>query len=118
MKRFLCATLLAAALLSVTGCLYKQPVQQGNILKKEDVEEVQLGMSKRQVSLILGTPAIADPFHQDRWDYVNSSKNKGKFLPVKKLVIYFENDRVSRIEDNYFSTSEASEADKNSPSDN
>jgi outer membrane protein assembly factor BamE len=88
--------------LAASGCLYKTPVQQGNILLKDDVEEVKTGMSKRQVALILGTPAIADPFHQDRWDYVNTSKIKGKFLPVKRLTIYFENDRVSRIEDNYF----------------
>jgi len=108
MKTNFAALLLGFSVLLSSGCLYKQPVQQGNILKKEDVEEVRKGMSKRQVALILGTPAIADPFHQNRWDYVNTSKIKGKFLPVKKLVIHFENGQVSRIEDHYFADDEES----------
>ncbi len=102
MKTFFSAVLIGLSLLLSTACLYKQPIQQGNILKKDDVAEVKIGMTKRQVALILGTPAIADPFHQDRWDYVNTSKIKGKFLPVKKLVIHFKDGQVSRIEDNYF----------------
>ncbi len=93
--------LLVASFLFASGCLYRVPVQQGNILKEDDIKEVQLGMSRRQVSLILGTPAIADPFHQDRWDYISTSKVKGKFHPVKKLTIYFDNGKVSRIENHY-----------------
>ncbi len=102
MKTFLSALFLSLSLLVGTGCLYKVPIQQGNILKKEDIASLQVGMTKRQVALILGTPAIADPFHQDRWDYVNTSKIKGKFQPVKKLTIYFDHDVVTRIEDHYF----------------
>ena len=27
-------------------------------------------MNRRQVQFIMGSPMIADVFHQDRWDYI------------------------------------------------
>ncbi|KAA3648597.1 MAG: outer membrane protein assembly factor BamE [Proteobacteria bacterium] len=87
--------------LSFTAC-YKTPIQQGNILKQEDINEIKPGMTKKQVAIILGTPAIANPFNQDRWDYINTLKNKGKFKKLKKLTLYFENDELVKTEGNYF----------------
>lgn len=89
-----------------TGCIYKTPVQQGNILVQDEIDKIKPGMSKRQVVLVLGTPAVADPFNQDRWDYVNTYKVNGKIDKVKKLSLYFENDKLTRTEGNYFPDSE------------
>ena len=89
-------------LISSTGCIYKTPVQQGNVLVQKDVDEVKPGMSKRQVAIILGTPAIADPFNQDRWDYVNTFKLKGNIDEIKRLTLYFENNQLIKTEGNYF----------------
>lgn len=90
-----------AALIGLTGC-YKTPVQQGNILKQEDIDEVKPGMTKQQVAIILGTPTIADPFDQDRWDYINTNKLKGKFKKIKKFSLFFEDNKLVRTEGNYF----------------
>lgn len=103
MKVFLVATLWA--FFSLTGC-YKTPVQQGNILKQEDIDEVRPGMTKQQVVIILGTPTVADPFNQDRWDYINTTKIKGEFKKVKKLSLFFENNELVRTEGNYFPNKE------------
>ncbi|MBL4660938.1 MAG: outer membrane protein assembly factor BamE [Alcanivoracaceae bacterium] len=85
-----------------SACMYKTPVQQGNVLVQEDVDEVKPGMSKRQVALTLGTPAIADPFNQDRWDYINTFKYKGEIDKVKRLTLYFHDDKLIKTEGNYF----------------
>jgi outer membrane protein assembly factor BamE len=85
-----------------TGCVYKTPVQQGNVLVQKDVDQVKPGMSKRQVAIILGTPAIADPFNQDRWDYVNTFKLNGKIDKIKRLTLFFENNQLVKTEGNYF----------------
>lgn len=94
-------TSLVLALMTLTAC-YKAPVQQGNILKQEDIDEVKPGMSKRQVAIILGTPTVSDPFDHDRWDYINTSKVKGKFKKLKKLTLFFEDDKLIRTEGNYY----------------
>lgn len=95
MTRFLFIALLAIAALT-SGCnlIYKQNVQQGNALEQEDLDQVELGMSKKQVSFLLGTPAIADPFHQDRWDYISMFSRRGG-EPVRRLVtLTFKADQL------------------------
>ncbi len=93
MTRYLFIALLAVFTLN-TGCklIYKQNVQQGNAHEQDDLDQVELGMSKKQVSYLLGTPAIHDPFHQDRWDYISMLSRRGG-EPVRRLVtLTFEND--------------------------
>ncbi len=85
-----------------TGCIYKMPVQQGNILVQEDVDNIKPGMSKRQIAIILGTPAIADPFNQNRWDYINTYKLKGEANVVKRLTLFFDDNKLVKTEGNYF----------------
>lgn len=102
MRKFL----LVAALASTTagcGILYKQPIYQGNLLDERNVEQLQPGLSKRQVALLLGSPAIADPFHQDRWDYV-ATRRSGRIADteIKNLTLYFEGDNLARWEGEYF----------------
>ncbi|MFK8011646.1 MAG: outer membrane protein assembly factor BamE [Marinicellaceae bacterium] len=89
-------------ILFTNACTYKTPIQQGNILKQEEVDEIKPGMNKRQIAIILGTPAIADPFNQNRWDYLNTSKVKGKLNDVKRLTLYFKDDKLIKTEGNYF----------------
>jgi outer membrane protein assembly factor BamE len=85
-----------------TACVYKTPVQQGNVLEQNDIDKIKPGMTKRQIVFILGTPAIADPFNQNRWDYINTYKIKGKIKKVKKLSLFFNDDKLIKTEGNYF----------------
>lgn len=85
------------------GVLYRQPIYQGNLLEKANVDQLQAGMDKRQVMVLLGTPSIADPFHHERWDYTASERidRVGK-TEVKNLTLYFEGDTLARWEGEYF----------------
>ena len=52
---------------------------------------------------LLGTPSIADPFHQDRWDYTASERTGRRgAAEVKNLTLWFENDALARWEGDYF----------------
>ena len=93
MTRYLFIALIAVLTLN-TGCklIYKQNVQQGNAHAQEDLDQIQLGMTKKQVAYLLGTPAVVDPFHHDRWDYISMLSRRGG-EPAKRLVtLNFEND--------------------------
>jgi outer membrane protein assembly factor BamE (lipoprotein component of BamABCDE complex) len=99
MTRYVFIVLLAVLTLT-TGCklIYKQNVQQGNAHEQEDLDQVELGMTKKQVAYLLGTPAINDPFHKDRWDYISMLSRRGG-EPVKRLVtLEFENDLLIRTD--------------------
>lgn len=90
--------LLALTLLSGCGLLYKVDVPQGNLLDQDDIADVEPGMSKRQVSLLLGTPAIASPFHQSRWDYLYSVSRAGGKPEVRNLTLIFEGDALVSLD--------------------
>lgn len=98
--RVLFALTLAVAL-SGCGMLYRQSVQQGNLLEDDQVDALKPGMTKRQVSLVLGTAAIMSPFHENRWDYVSSYKDAEGTVDLKRLTVIFENDVLVRIEGDY-----------------
>ena len=92
--------------LSLAGCgiVYKQPIYQGNLIEQSAVEQLQVGMSRQQVQVLLGSPSIADPFHHDRWDYT-ASERSARFdndVVVKNFTVWFENDAVTRWEGDYF----------------
>ncbi|GAB4195790.1 MAG: hypothetical protein Tsb002_28580 [Wenzhouxiangellaceae bacterium] len=108
--RLLAAAVLVQAGLTLGACqstisslplIHKQDILQGNVLDKDELEQVEEGMSKRQVLLVLGSPAVADPFHQDRWDYVYTLAPRGGKLIKKILTLRFEDDRLSSLEGDY-----------------
>ncbi|MGV8958774.1 MAG: outer membrane protein assembly factor BamE [Stenotrophomonas sp.] len=107
--------LVAAVALSTTGCgiIYKQPIYQGNLIREQAVGQLQVGQSKQQVSALLGTPSVADPFHAQRWDYTASERadRVGKTV-VKNFTVFFDNDQVSRWEGDYFPNQDAELAKK------
>ncbi|MCP4048638.1 MAG: outer membrane protein assembly factor BamE, partial [Gammaproteobacteria bacterium] len=99
MTKYLLIALMAVLVLN-TGCklIYKQNVQQGNAHEQEDLDQLELGMTKKQVAYLLGTPAVHDPFHQDRWDYISMLSRRGG-EPVRRLVtLTFENDVLIETE--------------------
>jgi outer membrane protein assembly factor BamE len=90
-----------AVMLSGCGLLYKQTVQQGNLLETDQVDALKPGMTKRQVALVLGTPAVQSPFHDNRWDYVSSFKDSDGKIDLKRLTVIFEENVLVRIEGDY-----------------
>ncbi len=101
--RILNTLFLAASLLTLNACgmIYKQTIAQGNLLDQKSVDELSPGMSKRQVALILGTPAIQTPFQQDRWDYLYSYKSDGEPVQTKSLSLRFADGQLTVIEGDF-----------------
>lgn len=84
-----CRTLSIGLLIVIlSACIrpYQPDLQQGNILNNSEIREIRHGMSKQEVLYILGTPLVADPFVQDRWDYYYSMKD-GQTLQTQQRLI-------------------------------
>lgn len=95
-----CIAILGLAVLAF-GCSkfpYRLNVQQGNVITQEMVDKLEPGMDKRKVEFILGTPLVTDVFNRDRWDYVYTFKPGGGEMTERRLILFFENDRLVRIE--------------------
>ena len=85
--------------LTLAACVYRIDIQQGNLLDDDDIAQVDVGMTRSQVQFLLGTPMVSDSFHRDRWDYAYYyRRGRSPDLIKRWVVVYFENDRVARIE--------------------
>jgi outer membrane protein assembly factor BamE len=94
--------LFSGILLGGCNLVYKQSVQQGNAIEQDAVDDLSLGMSKRQVNLIMGTPAIHDPFHVDRWDYIYTFRPRNNDGSQRNISLYFEDGELAKIDDKGF----------------
>ncbi len=91
--------LLAALAVLAGGCVYRANISQGNLITQDDLDQVEVGMTKNQVRFLLGTPMIDDPFHANRWDYVYYLKIGRKDADFQRWVsIQFVDNRVTEIQ--------------------
>ncbi len=101
-----CMTLLI--LVSLSACTawlpnaYRQNLQQGNTIKLTQIKQLKMGMSKAEVHKILGSPILADPFHNQRWDYIY------RFIPghgaekESRLTLFFNHNRLKKIDAKHY----------------
>jgi outer membrane protein assembly factor BamE len=81
-----------------TPLMYKPDIQQGNVVTQEMVDKLQPGMTRRQVTYVLGTPLLVDTFHQNRWDYIYTKEKGGGAGNKQRVSLFFEDDVLIRIE--------------------
>ena len=97
-RKWIVFLLLTFALAISSGCVYRASISQGNLIKQEDLDQLEVGMTRNQVRFLLGTPMIDDPFNSQRWDYVYFLKLGRDDASFKRWVsVYFENNNVSEI---------------------
>ena len=99
MQRLIIIVLAFCVLAFSSSCVYRSPIAQGNFIDQEDLDQLELGMTRSQVRFLLGTPMIDDPFHKNRWDYVYYIKIGRKQTTYKRWVSVFfdEGDLVIDI---------------------
>lgn len=96
------STLLLLTLLSACSSIgslefpgvYKISIPQGNIITQTMVDQLQPGLTKRQVIFVMGTPLVRDPFHQDRWDYIYSFQPGGGVRGQERITVHFVDDQL------------------------
>lgn len=97
LRRLAVAALVVALL---AGCVHRIDIQQGNFLDTEDIDRIAVGMTRVQVRSLLGTPMVADPFQNTRWDYVYYLK-KGRWQKPewRHFIVFFDStDKVAKID--------------------
>ncbi len=92
---------------------YRINIQQGMVVTQEMAEQLKVGMTREQVKFVLGTPILTDPFHANRWDYpFRFQPGRGR-TEERRFVVFFENDRMARVESDKLPTEEEFAASRN-----
>ena len=99
------ALVLVAVLGTGSGCqmpdlpgLYRIDIQQGNVIDREMLGRLEIGMEESKVRFILGTPLLVDPFNSDRWDYIYTLRQGSGPTVRRHLALYFTDGRLARVE--------------------
>jgi len=74
---------------------YTISINQGQLIDEEKLNKIDTGLSKDQVLYLLGKPSTTNPFVSDQWNYLYFNNSNQK--EIKKLVIYFKNEKVFKI---------------------
>jgi outer membrane protein assembly factor BamE len=101
MRRLSLLVLLVAPLVAACNALsvYRMEIQQGNYISQEAVSQLKLGMTREQVRFVLGTPLVADIFHEDRWDYIyRRQRANSRQVEERRVSVFFEGDKLVRLE--------------------
>jgi outer membrane protein assembly factor BamE len=77
---------------------YRVEVIQGNVVSKEQVAALKVGMAREDVRNILGTPLVQSAFHESRWDYAFTIRRQGIQAQARKLTLQFTGDKLERWE--------------------
>ena len=95
-----CISVVLACVISFSaGCVYELDVQQGNKLEPQDIESIEVGMTRNQVRCLLGTPVVSDVFHDDRWDYVYYFRAGRSKKPERRwLIVWFDENIVREVQ--------------------
>ena len=98
--RFLRSALIAGCLIvASSGCLYRMDIPQGNRIKPELIDQIEIGMTRNQVRFLLGSPAVIDPYRPDQWHYVYFFKDGSTQKSVaRRMTLHFSNDALFGID--------------------
>ena len=74
-------------------------IPQGNRIDAETLQQLEIGMSREQVDLLMGSPAITDLYRPDQWTYVYYFKNGETGVTEKRsMTLNFKNNLLTGID--------------------
>lgn len=73
-------------------------IPQGNHLAERDIQQLHPGMTKKEVIQLMGTAQIRDPFHPDRWDYLQYLAKGHQTKTSGHVILFFNGDKLEKIE--------------------
>ena len=91
----------------LTHLSQKTAISQGNLMFREDIARLRLGMSKEEVQFVLGAPMITGSFEEDRWYYLfYLSLNPLPGADAQDREIIFSGDEGAREWEKYWQSEE------------
>jgi outer membrane protein assembly factor BamE len=99
--------ILTCCLFGLQGCknwIFRIDIPQGNFLQQNDIDKLRIGMTKEQVTFVLGRPVVKDAFNDDTWYYYYEIKrglSKNGDDLKNQFFIYFEDGKIASVDGDY-----------------
>ena len=80
---------------SSTG-LYRVTITQGTVFTQEDLDKLEVGMTKDQVSFVLGQPSFENFFEKNVWNYLYKISTGDEIDLERKVKIIFDDSGLMK----------------------
>ena len=70
--------------------LYKVTITQGTVFAQEDIDKLEIGMTKDQVSFVMGQPSFENFFEKNVWNYIYKITTGDNVDVEKKVKLIFD----------------------------
>lgn len=107
--------LLVLAVLLLAACsdmrfpgVYRIDIEQGNIVDEAMIGKLRIGMTETQVSFVMGSPQVNDPFDPGHWAYVYRLRKGNGEVTLNRIELFFTDGTLARWEGKPLSDAERS----------
>ena len=70
--------------------IYRVSITQGTVFKQEDINRLEIGMTKDQVIYVMGQPSFENFFENNVWNYFYQIKSGYTVDLERRLKLYFD----------------------------
>ncbi len=70
--------------------LYRVTITQGTVFTQEDIDKLEIGMTKDQVSFVMGQPSFENFFEKNVWNYIYKITTGDNVDMEKKVKLIFD----------------------------
>jgi outer membrane protein assembly factor BamE len=97
-RQFFTYTLLIL-IVTLSACVYRQDILQGNRIDDKKLVQLEIGMNKVQVEFLLGSPALIDSYHPENWHYIHFVKiGDSGDVDKRVMTLKFDKNLLKSIE--------------------
>tara|TARA_B100000214_G_scaffold70700_2_gene47257 strand:+ start:2602 stop:2913 length:312 start_codon:yes stop_codon:yes gene_type:complete len=98
MKKILLLIISLIVISCSNASLYRVSITQGTVFNQDDIDRLEKGMTKDQVTYVIGQPSFENFFEKNVWNYFYQIKSGDEIQVERKLKLYFdENNLLSEI---------------------
>ena len=76
--------------------LYRVTITQGTVFTQEDLDKLEVGMTKDQVSFVLGQPSFENFFETNVWNYLYKISTGDEIDLERKVKIIFDDSGLMK----------------------
>lgn len=96
-RKWVIALLASLMISTMTGCVYRIDIPQGNYVEQKQVDQLRVGMTKEQVEYVMGSSMVTDQNDPNVWYYIYYLKPGWGDAERKDMRLMFKNDRLAAI---------------------
>ena len=94
MKKILILIISLIMLSCSNASIYRVSITQGTVFKQEDINRLEIGMTKDQVTYVMGQPSFENFFEKKVWNYFYQIKSGDTIELERRLKLVFDDENL------------------------